>query len=155
MSKEDRIEKKIEIKIVNHHITDIVELYSFSAYLYIYSYLFLLFFNKPFLQCSIIHILFHSFTTQFLNYNIIKYIQHPYWRYHLTDIAAPQLINALYNIKINTEFYLFGSNIDLYLIIPINIIFLSFLNKIFINEDKRSINTRYMTSLLFFVFYFF
>jgi len=150
-----RIEQKIEIKIVNRHMTDIVELYSFTGYLYIYIYLFLLFFNRPFLQCSIIHILFHSFTTQFLNYNIVKYIQHPYWRYHLTDIAAPQLITALYNIKINNEFYLFGPIIDSYLIVPVNIVFLSFLNKIFVNEDKRSINTRYMASLLFFFFYFF
>jgi hypothetical protein len=137
------------------HETDIAELYSFTAYLYMYIYLLSLFFNRPFIQSTVINILFHSLTTHLFKYNLIHYFQHPYWKYHIDDIVLPQVINSIYNITVTFNFYLFGKEIDFILIGPVNIIFISLLNKIFTKEDKRSVNNRYIVSFLFFIFYFF
>jgi hypothetical protein len=85
-----------------------------------------------------------------LNYNILKFMGHNYWKYHLRDIAMPQLLTCGANIMVNNNLRLFKNNYDYFFIIPSNIFFFYMISKIYKKELQNSKNLRFIIDLLFF-----
>lgn len=132
----------------NKEIIDKYELYSFSIYLYLYGFFYLFIFEQTLIKGLIINILSNFFTYYLINYNIISLIKHKYWRENLTDIAMPQLITCTTNI-------ITYSTLNIYFIIPIDIIVYLLIRKVYKNEISYSKNLRFIICILFFISKFF
>lgn len=132
----------------NKEIIDKYELYSFSIYLYLYGFFYLFIFEQTLIKGLIINILSNFFTYYLINYNIISLIKHKYWRENLTDISMPQLITCTTNI-------ITYSTLNIYFIIPIDIIVYLLIRKVYKNEISYSKNLRFIICILFFISKFF
>jgi len=134
----------------NNEITDKYELYSYSIYLYLYAFFYLYLFEQTLLKFMIINFFGNILFYYTFNNSILHFISHKYWKYHINDIAMPQLISCITNITINKKLTYFENNYDYIIIIPLNIIVSSFIKKIYKNEIKESKNIRFIISFLFF-----
>lgn len=128
----------------NKEVIDKYELYSFSIYLYLYGFFYLFIFEQTLIKGLLINILSNFFTYYLINYNIISLIKHKYWRENLTDIAMPQLITCTTNI-------ISYSTLNIYFIIPIDIIVYLLIRKVYKNEISYSKNLRFIACILFFI----
>jgi hypothetical protein len=137
--------------MLNSNVNDIFELYSFIIYLYFYSYFYLSISNQSFFNFILSNLICNSFTHYFLNYNILTFIGHNYWKKNLNTIAMPQLINSVKNIYINSQITFFKNNYDYLIIIPTDIFVLYFIKRYYKNEDTKSKNLRYVISILSFI----
>ena len=134
--------------------TDIIELYSFCAFLNIHFnfYNFILNTNlsifKSILYIFISNTLF-SFTFKF---NIIDVIFHKYWKNNLKTIAVPQLINSVGTIIIKdmsiTNEYLNNITVKIGLLYILHYSILKYCK----NELKRSKILRYNYYMFYFIF---
>lgn len=136
--------------MVNQQLTDSYELYSFSIYLYFFAYFILYTSEQSFFKLLFTNIIGNIFLEYILNYNIVRFIGHNYWKYHLVDIAMPQLITCGTNILVNNNLRIFKNTYDYFFIIPSNIFFFYIISKVYKKEIKTSKNLRFIISLLFF-----
>jgi hypothetical protein len=136
--------------MVNKQLTDSFELYTFTTYLYFFAFFILYTSEQSFLKMILYNTFGNLFLQYTLNYNILKFISHSYWKYHLTDIAMPQLITCGSNILINNTLRLFKNNYDYIFIVPSNIFCFYIISKVYKKEIKNSKNLRFIISLLYF-----
>lgn len=130
---------------------DKFELYSFSIYLYMYGFFYLFVFEQTFFKGLLINILFNVFSYNLINYNIIYFLQHKYWKKNLTNIAMPQLLTCATNITLYSTI----EKNNMYIIIPIEILFYYLLKNIYKDEISYSKNLRFIISIIFFINYHF
>jgi hypothetical protein len=135
----------------NNQITDKYELYSYSIYLYLYAFFYLYLFEQTLLKIIIINFFGNILFYYIFNNSILHFINHSYWKYHINDIAMPQLISCITNITINKNLTYFENHYDYIIIIPLNIVIYSFIKKMYKDEMKESKNIRLITSFFFFV----
>lgn len=128
---------------------DKFELYSYTTYLYIYGFFYLFVFEQTFFKGLLINILFNLFSHNLINYNIIYFLQHKYWKKNLTNIAMPQLITCATNIILCSTI---NRNIS-YIVIPINIIQYYLLKNTYKDEIVYSKNLRFIINFIFFIYY--
>lgn len=124
---------------------DTFELYTFSVYLYAYGFFYKYISHESFLNMFLLNFLGNMITYYFVNYNFLSLIGHNYWRNNINDIAMPQLITCGTNILINTKY-------TFYVIIPINILSMYSITKIYKKEFNVSKNLRIIITILFFIY---
>lgn len=130
---------------------DKFELYSFTTYLYIYGFFYLFVFEQTFFKGLLINIIFNLFSHNLINYNIIYFLQHKYWKKNLSNIAMPQLITCATNVTLCTTINKNNS----YIVIPINIIQYYLLKNTYKDEIIYSKNLRFIINIIFFIYYHF
>ena len=128
---------------------DLLELYSFSINLNIYTFLYFYTCHKPLFEFLFTNFLGNLFLYYFLNINIYKFINHNYWKKNFKTIAGPQLIHSISNISI------LNNNYNFVLIFPINILIQYFINISFKNEFNESKNLRYILTFIYFILFLF
>jgi len=92
--------------------TDIIELYSFCAFLNIHFnfYNYLLSINLNFFKCILFVFLGNVFFSFTFKFNFIDLLFHKYWKNNFKTIAFPQLINScgtilLQDVSLSTKYF--------------------------------------------------
>ena len=127
---------------------DIFELYSFTSYLYLYGIFFLFVFEQPFLKCILINIFCNVFSYYTLNFNILTFLKHNYWRKNLKEVAMPQLISCGTNLTIYSSF----KNDNIYISILMNGLLHYLLKQMYKDELRYSKNLRLLIGFIFFIY---
>ena len=135
-------------------ITDKFEMYSFTSYLYFFSFFYMFIYEQTFFNGLIINIFSNFLFYYFFNFNVLSYVCHPYWKYNLNTIAMPQLITCGTNMIIFNNLNYFNNYNDFILIIPFNFSVNYFIKNLYKNEVSHSKNLRFILISLFLLYRF-
>jgi hypothetical protein len=132
---------------------DKYEFYSFCLEMYILVFFYLFISELSFIKLFIINLLGNLLFYYTLNFNIIKFLTHSYWRNKLHEIAMPQLLTCFSNLLILNNFKLLNNYV--YITFPSNILLNYFISKIYKNEIRESINLRIILFIFLNIYNFF
>ena len=135
--------------------TDLIELYSFSTYLYLYVICYTYLLKQSFIEFIFINIIANSGLYYLCNYTVFNFINHNYWKNRSRDIAMPQLVSCISNVIINNKLRIMNNIYDYALVIPANILIFYFIKNMYKKEISESKNLRLIMTILFFLSYFF